>query len=152
WLQIMEAYENGGHAYHATMPTDALVRLRDAMRETVSFGFERAPRAQLDLGARVRKSLADHGIRSVAAEGFEAPGVIVGSTQEPEIESGRSFARLGLQTAAGVLLQCDEGPEFRSFRIGLFGLDKLGNVDRTVENFERAFAAVLHEERVPNAD
>jgi aspartate aminotransferase-like enzyme len=143
WLQIMETYEKGGHAYHATMPTDALRRMRDTMRETEAFGFERARRAQQELGTKVRALLASKGIRSVAAEGFEAPGVVVGYTDDPEIQSGKKFLAQGLQIAAGVPLQCDEGPEFKSFRIGLFGLDKLANVDRTVANLERALAQVV---------
>jgi aspartate aminotransferase-like enzyme len=143
WLQIMEAYEKGGHAYHATMPTDALRWMRDTMRETEAFGFERARQAQQELGTKVRALLASKGLRSVAAEGFEAPGVVVSYTDDPEIQSGKKFLAQGLQIAAGVPLQCDEGPEFRSFRIGLFGLDKLASVDRTVANLERALAQVV---------
>jgi aspartate aminotransferase-like enzyme len=143
WLQIMEAYEKGGHAYHATMPTDALRWMRDTMRETEAFGFERARQAQQELGTKVRALLASKGLRSVAAEGFEAPGVVVSYTDDPEIHSGKKFLAQGLQIAAGVPLQCDEGPEFRSFRIGLFGLDKLANVDRTVANLQRALAQVV---------
>ena len=145
WLQIMEAYEKGGHAYHATLPTDALVRLRDAMRETASFGFERARAAQQELGDRVRALFAARGIASVAAPGFEAPGVAVFYTRDPEMQAGRRFLAQGLQIAAGVPLQCDEPPDFRSFRIGLFGLDKLGNVARTVRSLEAALAAIVPE-------
>lgn len=138
WLRIMEAYEQGGHSYHATMPTDALLRLRDAMNETRRFGFKRARSAQQEIGDRVRAALARRGFRSVAAEGFEAPGVVVSYTGDEGIQSGRRFAQQGVQTAAGVPLQCDEGPDFRTFRIGLFGLDKLANVDRSVRNLEGA--------------
>ncbi len=138
WLRIMEAYERGGHAYHATMPTDALARLRDAMDETRRFGFERARSAQQEIGDRVRAMLAHRGYRSVAARGFEAPGVVVCYTDDEGIQSGRRFAQHGVQIAAGVPLQCDEGPDFRTFRIGLFGLDKLANVERTVRNLEDA--------------
>jgi len=142
WLAIMEAYEGGGHAYHATLPTDALARLRDVMFETRARGFELLRAHQLQLGRRVREALARHGLPSVAAEGFEAPGVVVSYTDDAEIRSGRAFAGLGLQTAAGVPLQCDEPADFSSFRIGLFGLDKLLDVDRTVRHLERALATL----------
>lgn len=138
WLQIMAAYEGGGHAYHATLPTDALRRVRDAMRETESFGFERARIQQFELGRRVRALLVARGFASVAAAGFEAPGVVVSYTTDPEIQSAKKFIDLGLQAAAGVPLQCDEPADFRSFRIGLFGLDKLGNIERTVATLENA--------------
>ncbi len=138
WLQIMEAYEGGGHAYHATLPTDALRRVRDAMRETEGFGFERARTQQFELGRRVRALLVARGFPSVAAAGFEAPGVVVSYTTDPEIQSAKKFIDVGLQAAAGVPLQCDEPADFRSFRIGLFGLDKLGNVERTVATLEDA--------------
>ena len=134
WLQIMEAYEAGGHAYHATMPTDGIRTLRQVMTETQTFGFDAAQAAQLELGARVRRLLADHGFPSVAAAGFEAPGVVVSYTDDPEIQSGRKFLASGLQVAAGVPLQCDEPDDFSTFRIGLFGLDKLQNIDRTVDS------------------
>jgi aspartate aminotransferase-like enzyme len=138
WLQIMETYEKGGHAYHATMPTDALAGLREAMLETELYGFEKARAGQQELGRRVRALLAEHGYPSVAAAGFEAPGVVVSYTEDPDIQSGRKFLELGLQTAAGVPLQCDEPADFRSFRIGLFGLDKLTSIDRTVERLGEA--------------
>ncbi len=150
WLQIMEAYENGGHAYHGTMPTDALIRLRDAMKETESSGFANVRAQQQELGAKVRALLARHGYRSVAAEGFEAPGVVVSYTDDPDVQSGKKFIALGLQTAAGVPLQCDEPANFRTFRIGLFGLDKLRNVDRTVANLEVALAR-LRQEATPSS-
>ena len=138
WLQIMEAYEGGGHLYHATLPTDGLTHLRDRMAETERFGFEKARDAQWELGRRVRALLVDAGFPSVAASGFEAPGVVVSYTTDPDIQSGRRFRDLGLQTAAGVPLQCDEPADFRTFRIGLFGLDKLEHVDRTVATLEKA--------------
>jgi aspartate aminotransferase-like enzyme len=140
WLQIMEAYESGGHAYHATMPTDALRVVRDAMFETRAFGFDKARAAQRELGERVRALLARHGFPSVAAPGFEAPGVVVSYTDDPDIRSGRKFAGLGLQTAAGVPLQCDEPADFSTFRIGLFGLDKLRDVDGAVGRLEEALS------------
>lgn len=138
WLQIMAAYEGDGHAYHATMPTDALRQVRAAMQETEAFGLERARTQQLELGRRVRALFAERGFPSVAAAGFEAPGVVVSYTTDPEIQSGKKFLALGLQTAAGVPLQCDEPADYRSFRVGLFGLDKLGNIDRTVANLRQA--------------
>ncbi|AKU09972.1 pyruvate aminotransferase [Azoarcus sp. CIB] len=138
WLQIMEAYEKGGHAYHATMPTDALTALRDVMLETEAYGFDKVKAEQQELGRRVRALLAARGFRSVAAPGFEAPGVVVCYTDDPEIQSGRKFIAQGLQTAAGVPLQCDEPADFRSFRIGLFGLDKLHAVERSVKSLEAA--------------
>ncbi|MCX7085246.1 MAG: aminotransferase class V-fold PLP-dependent enzyme [Methylococcales bacterium] len=132
WLQIMETYEQGGHAYHATMPTDALRALRQVMQETEAYGFAKVKVDQLELGQKVRALLAERGIKSVAADGFGAPGVIVSYTSDDEIKTGKKFADLGLQIAAGVPLQCDEGPDFKTFRLGLFGLDKLQNIDRTI--------------------
>ena len=140
WLQIMETYEGGAHAYHTTMPTDALTRVRDVMLETRALGFDKAKSAQQELGTKVRALLARKGFKSVAAPGFEAPGVVVSYTDDPEIQSSKKFAGLGLQTAAGVPLQCDEGADFRSWRIGLFGLDKLQNIDRTVKQLEGALS------------
>ena len=138
WLQIMEAYENGGHAYHATLPTDALTRLRATMREIQEYGVERVRAEQLELGARVRALLAAKGFKSVAAEGFQAPGVVVSYTEDGAIQSGKKFLAAGLQTAAGVPLQCDEPADFQTFRLGLFGLDKLHNIARTVAHLEQA--------------
>ena len=132
WRAIMKAYEDGGHAYHATMPTDALLVLRDAMIETREMGFETAKAAQWDLGRKVRAELARRGFQSVAADGFAAPGVVVSYTDDPEIQSGRKFAQAGMQIASGVPLQVGEGPDFRTFRLGLFGLDKLADVDGTM--------------------
>ena len=132
WLSIMQAYEGGGHAYHATLPTDALTRTRDVMQETRAYGFARLRDEQIELGRKVRALLAGKGLRSVAAEGFQAPGVVVSYTDDDGLHSGKAFLGLGLQTAAGVPLQCDEAADFKTFRIGLFGLDKLHNLDRTV--------------------
>jgi aspartate aminotransferase-like enzyme len=142
WLQIMEAYEQGGHAYYATMPTDSLARLREAMKELEAFGFDRAKAAQQRLGESVRRVLVDKGFASVAAPGYQAPTVVVSYTDDKEIQSGAKFAGLGLQTAAGVPLQCDEPADFQSFRIGLFGLDKLRDVEATVRNLEHAVAGL----------
>src|SRR6056297_1836518 len=143
WHQIMMAYENGGHAYHATMPTDGLRAFRDTMLETRDHGFAKLKDAQWALGARVRGLLAEKGVRSVAAEGFGAPGVVVSYTQDPEIQSGRAFAARGMQIAAGVPLQCDEPPEFSTFRLGLFGLDKLYDVDGTMRRLGTVLDDVL---------
>uniref|UniRef100_UPI00037B3B60 aminotransferase class V-fold PLP-dependent enzyme n=1 Tax=Paracidovorax oryzae TaxID=862720 RepID=UPI00037B3B60 len=138
WMQIAEGYEKGQHAYHTTMPTDALVRLRDVMFETRDDGFERVRERQIELGAKVRALLESRGFPSVAAEGWKAPGVVVSYTTDPGIQNGRKFLEAGLQTAAGVPLQCGEGPEFQTFRLGLFGLDKWRNVDRTVGHLATA--------------
>ena len=138
WLEIMQAYERGGHAYHATLPTDALKLFRDTMKETEAYGFDRVREEQLELGMRVRRLLASKGFPSVAAPGFEAPGVVVSFTGDPDIQNGRKFLEQGLQIAAGVPLMCDEGETYRSFRIGLFGLDKLHHVERTVAYLARA--------------
>jgi aspartate aminotransferase-like enzyme len=138
WLQIMEAYEGGAHAYHATMPTDALTRLRDVMKETQAYGFAKVRAEQEELGRKVRELFESRGLASVAADGFKAPGVVVSYTTDPEIQSGRKFLAEGLQTASGVPLQCDEGPDFMSFRVGLFGLEKWHHVDRTVAHLAAA--------------
>ena len=143
WLQIMETYEAGGHAYHATMPTDALTRLRDVMQETQRYGFAKARAEQQELGDKVRALFVANGLQSVAAAGYQAPGVVVSYTDDPEIQSGKKFIGQGLQTAAGVPLQCDEGTDFQTFRVGLFGLEKLHNIDRTVRQLETALAGVL---------
>ena len=138
WLQIMQAYENGGHAYHATMPTDSLTRFRNTLLETGEYGFAKAGADQIELGSRVRALLAENGIPSVAADGFGAPGVVVAYTDDADIQSGKKFVDVGLQIAAGVPLMCDEPEGFRTFRLGLFGLDKLQNIDRTVASLEEA--------------
>ena len=142
WAQIMEAFENGGHAYHATMPTDALAAMRDIMLETEAYGFDKVCAEQQELGRRIRELLEARGFPSVAADGFKAPGVVVSYTTDPDIQSGKKFLAAGLQTAAGVPLQCDEGPDFRTFRIGLFGLEKLHDPARTVANLAHALDAV----------
>jgi aspartate aminotransferase-like enzyme len=143
WLQIMETYEGGGHAYHATLPTDALTRTRDVMLETRAYGFDKLRDEQVDLGRRVRALLVAKGLRSVAAEGFQAPGVIVSYTDDDGLHTGKAFLAEGLQTASGVPLQCDEGPDFKTFRIGLFGLDKLHHPERTVAKLEAALTHIL---------
>ena len=138
WLNIMETYEKGGHAYHATLPTDALTRLRDVMTETQAYGFAKVKAEQELLGKKVRALFEGRGLKSVAAEGFKAPGVVVSYTTDPDIQSSKKFLAEGLQTAAGVPLQCDEGADFMTFRVGLFGLDKWHNVDKTVAHLAGA--------------
>lgn len=142
WTQIMQAYENGGHAYHATLPTDALTKFRDTMKEVENLGFDTVKAQQLELGQRVRELLAGKGYRSVAARGFEAPGVVVSYTADADIHTGKKFLAQGLQVAAGVPLQCDEPADYQTFRIGLFGLDKLADIDRAVARLEEALSKV----------
>jgi len=146
WLQIMEAYEKGGHVYHTTMPTDALKILRNTMKETQTLGFAALKAKQQELGDKVRALLVSNGYPSVAAKGFQAPGVVVSYTKDVDIQSGKKFIALGLQTAAGVPLQCDERPDFCTFRIGLFGLEKLGHVDRTVNHLATALEKIVEVE------
>ncbi|PIE13679.1 MAG: aminotransferase [Rhodobacterales bacterium] len=143
WYSIMQAYENGGHAYHATMPTDALRGLRDTMVETRDFGFGKLRDAQWTLGNGVREMLKARGILSVAAEGFGAPGVVVSYTVDPSIKNGKAFAAEGMQIAAGVPLACDEPEGFSTFRLGLFGLDKLYDVPATLSRLEEVLDTVL---------
>ena len=138
WLQVMETYESGAHVYHTTMPTDALARVAAVMRETQAYGFEALRQEQWALGRGVRQLLASYGYQSVAAPGFEAPGVVVSYTDDPEVQNSKKFLALGLQTAAGVPLQCDEGQDFRTFRLGLFGLDKLHQPERSLTHLRQA--------------
>ena len=149
WLQIMEAYEKGGHVYHTTMPTDALKILRNVMKETQSLGFAALKAKQQELGDKVRALLVSNGYNSVAAKGFQSPGVVVSYTKDPDIQSGKKFIALGMQTAAGVPLQCDERLDFRTFRLGLFGLEKLAHVDRTVDHLATALEKITETEAQP---
>jgi aspartate aminotransferase-like enzyme len=143
WLTIMEAFLNGGHAYHATMPTDALRVLRDAMIETKTIGFDTLKAAQWEQGDKVRAALAARGIKSVAAEGFGAPGVVVSYAESPDVQSGKAFLGVGLQIAGGVPLMVDEGPDYKSFRLGLFGLDKLKDVAGSLKRLEAALDQIF---------
>lgn len=143
WRAIMAAYENGGHAYHSTMPTDALAQLRDAMVETMDMGLENARNAQVDLGKKVRGTLARRGFASVAAEGFQSPGVVVSYTDNDAIHNGIAFAEHGLQIAAGTPLACDEPDDFKTFRLGLFGINKLLDIDGTVQRLDHTLAQIL---------
>lgn len=140
WHSIMQAYENGGHAYHATMPTDALRQLRDIMQETRDYGFDKVKEEQQAIGREVRDMLKRHGFASVAAAGFDAPGVVVCYTDDGGLVG--KLAQAGVQVAGGVPLMCDEGDHFQTFRIGLFGLDKLHHTQRSVENLEQAIKSV----------
>jgi aspartate aminotransferase-like enzyme len=142
WLQVMETYEGGGHMYHTTLPTDALLHLREAMQETDAYGFDKVREEQMALGRSVRQLLAERGFPSVAAPGFEAPGVVVSYTTDPDIQSSKKFLAEGLQTAAGVPLQCDEPADFRTFRLGLFGLEKWHNVPRTLQQLRDALETI----------
>ncbi|CAN6959464.1 Class V aminotransferase [Psychrobacter okhotskensis] len=143
WLNIMRAYENGGHAYHATMPTDGLRQFRDTINEAKEVGFDKLSEAQWELGNRIRKVLEDKGAESVAAEGFKAPGVVVAYTERDDMHKGSAFAEAGLQIAAGVPLKVGEPENFKTFRLGLFGLDKLTDIDGAVTRFETALDKVL---------
>lgn len=151
WLQIMESYESGSHSYHTTMPTDALTRLREVMKETQAYGFAKVKQEQIELGKRVRALLESRGIVSVAADGFKAPGVVVSHTTDIEIQNSKKFLALGLQTAAGVPLQCDEPKGFMTFRIGLFGLEKLHNIERSVSHLSSALEQLGFSEKLPLA-
>jgi aspartate aminotransferase-like enzyme len=142
WSAIMDAYLKGGHAYHATMPTDALAKVCEVMKEAEAYGFEKLRAEQAELGAKVRALLESRGVKSVAAEGYKAPGVVVSYTTDPEVQSGKKFVGIGFQIASGVPLQCDEPEGFMTFRLGLFGLDKLHNVDRTVNFLKGAMDQV----------
>ena len=143
WYEIMQAYESGGHAYHATMPTDSLRRFRDIVIETEEYGFAKLKENQIELGSRIRSSLERAGFKSVASKAFQAPGVVVSYTDDADIQSGKKFTANGMQIAAGVPLMCDEGEDYKSFRIGLFGLDKLQDVDGAVERFDKVLEQVL---------
>ena len=143
WLQIMEAYEGGGHAYHATMPTDALLQFRDAMHETKAYGFDKVKQEQIALGKAIRSLCEARGLQSVAAEGFQAPSVVVNFTDDEAMKTGAKFAAHGVQIAAGVPLHCGEPADYKSFRIGLFGLDKLHEPERSLAHFKTALDQVL---------
>ena len=143
WLQIMQAYENGGHAYHATMPTDAIKHFRDTVKEIAEFGFNNACKKQQELGDKVRVLLQRYNINSVAAKGFQAPGVFVSYTSDKQIHNGSKFKGIGMQIAAGVPLMCDEGNDYQTFRLGLFGLDKLKDIDACIKRLKFSLDQVL---------
>jgi aspartate aminotransferase-like enzyme len=138
WLQIVETYEQGKFIYHTTMPTDALKELRDTMQETEAVGFETLKKAQYELGTVVRNMLVSKGFPSVAAFGYHAPGVVVCYTENDGLQNATRFRELGYQTAAGVPLQVGERADFKTFRIGLFGLDKLNDIAETIASLQQA--------------
>lgn len=142
WLTIMRAFENGGHAYHATMPTDGLRQFRDAMLEAKAFGYDNLKQAQWQLGEKMRALLSEKGFKSVAAEGYQAPGVVVCYTEDEGIHKGSAFVEQGVQIASGVPLKCGEPDGFKTFRLGLFGLDKLKDIDGTVSRLKTALDAI----------
>lgn len=145
WLEIMKAYECGGHAYHATMPTDALRVFRNTLKESMKIGLDKLQNAQWELGNGIRSYLTEKGFRSVAAPAFAAPGVVVAYTEEQTIHKGSAFVTNGMQIAAGVPLACDERPDFKTFRIGLFGLDKLTDVSAAIDRFKTVFDKICEE-------
>ena len=142
WHQIMTAYLNGGHAYHATMPTDGLSQFYDTLCEVKSFGYDRAKQAQIELGSRLRLLMEQRGYKSLAADGFKSPSVIVSHTERDDMKNGAAFAANGVQIAAGVPLECGESADFKTFRVGLFGLDKLADIDGTISDFMQALDMV----------
>lgn len=141
WHGIMQAYVKGGHAYHATMPTDSLKFFRDVMKEIESIGFDTVKERQVEMGEKVRQVMRDKGIKILAAPGFEAPGVVVAYADDGALAG--KFVSQGVQIAAGVPIKCDEPADFQTFRIGLFGLDKLQNVDGTVAKFKEVLDKVI---------
>jgi aspartate aminotransferase-like enzyme len=147
WLSVTKEYEAGGYAYHATMPTDSLIQFRDAINETTACGMDTLRDAQWNLGRRVRELLMEHGYQSIAATGFQSPSVVVSYTDHPEIKNGSLFAQAGMQVAGGVPLMCGEPAEFSTFRIGLFGLSKLNNIDCTVEKLATVISDVSSRSR-----
>lgn len=142
WHQIMTAYLNGGHAYHATMPTDGLSQFYDTLCEVKSFGYDRAKQSQIELGSRLRLLMEQRGYKSLAADGFKSPSVIVSHTERDDMKNGAAFAANGVQIAAGVPLECGESADFKTFRVGLFGLDKLADIDGTISDFMQALDTV----------
>ena len=142
WHQIMSAYLNGGHAYHATMPTDGLSQFYDTLCEVKSFGYDSAKQAQIELGSRLRLLMEQRGYKSLAADGFKSPSVIVSHTERDDMKNGAAFAANGVQIAAGVPLECGESAAFKTFRVGLFGLDKLADIDGTISDFMQALDMV----------
>jgi aspartate aminotransferase-like enzyme len=148
WLEVMEAYEKVGHAYHSTLPTDAIVKFHAAMKETEAFGFDKIKRAQEELGLKVRALLNKKQFRFVASEGFEAPSVVVYYTDDVDIHTGKKFAALGVQIAAGVPLECNKPEDCKTFHKVLFGLDKLKNIDRPVANLDKALTGLCRAYRL----
>lgn len=123
WLAVADAYENGGFMYYTTMPTDAMVLFNKAAQETKKYGFERVKNEFWELGMETRAMMKGKGFKSVAAPGYEAPGVVVSYTDDPNMFA--KFKGIGFQIAAGVPFMIDEPAGNHTFRIGLFGLDKV---------------------------
>ena len=142
WHQIMGAYLGGGHAYHATMPTDGISQFYQAVLEIKTFGYANAKQAQIELGTKLRGIMEQRGFKSLTADGFKSPTVIVSHTDRDDMKSGAAFAAQGVQIAAGVPLECGESDQFKTFRIGLFGLDKLANIERTISVFTEKLDSV----------
>ena len=142
WHQIMDAYLGGGHAYHATMPTDGISQFYQAVLEIKKFGYANAKQAQIELGTKLRGIMEQRGFKSLTADGFKSPTVIVSHTDRDDMKSGAAFAAQGVQIAAGVPLECGESDQFKTFRIGLFGLDKLANIERTISVFTEKLDSV----------
>jgi len=149
WLELMDSYEAGGFMYHATMPTDALVTFRDVMLETKQFGFAQAADSAWELGGLVRKMMCEEkGLVSVAAPGFEAPGVVVVHTSDAAIPG--KFIKAGTQIAAGVPFMIGEPSDTKTFRIGLFGLDKIKDPTKTASILNAALEQAVPDEVVKN--
>merc|ERR1719271_343837 len=149
WLELMDSYEAGGFIYHATMPTDALVTFRDVMLETQSFGFAKASERAWELGKRVRHMMCEEkGLVSVAAPGFEAPGVVVVHTSDAAVPG--KFIKAGTQIAAGVPFMIGEPSDTKTFRIGLFGLDKLKDPAKTAHLLRGSLDQAVPDEVVKN--
>ena len=147
WSSIMDLYERRGFGYHTTMPTDALRDFHEVTVETMRYGMAELKAAQLELGATARELLDSRGLTSVAAPGSEAPGVLVyyspRGVDNPLMMT--RFKNHGLQIAMGVPWRIDEPHGTRTFRLGLFGLDKMKNIPGTVGKLEKALDAVLLE-------
>ncbi|MEE2820284.1 MAG: aminotransferase class V-fold PLP-dependent enzyme [Pseudomonadota bacterium] len=142
WYSIMDAYLSGGHAYHVTVPTDGLANFLETYNEMAAVGFDALKTRQIELGRQVRELIESYGFKSLAAEGFKSPTVVVSHTDRADFKNGSAFAAAGLQIAAGVPLECGESADFQTFRIGLFGMDKLMNIDRTISLLDDALGKI----------
>jgi len=149
WAGVADAYaQPGGFMYHTTLPTDSLMVFRDVIMETKEFGYEQCEERMCQLGDGIRNVLESRGFKSVAAPECAAPTVVVSYNRQDE--DAAILGKLkgeGIQVAGGVPLKIDEpwdgfaAPP--TFRLGLFGLDKLKNVDHTVAVFEGALDKVM---------
>jgi len=147
WSAIMDTYEKGGFGYHTTMPTDGLRDFHEISVETMKFGIPELKAAQLELGKKARDLFDSRGLTSVAAPGFQAPGVLVyyspTGVENPEMMA--KFKNEGLQIAMGVPWRIDEADGLKTFRMGLFGLDKMGDIPKAVDTMEHSLDSVLSE-------